>query len=506
MRSTLRTFDADWDGGPLVALCHTRLADQAVLVIIGLLGLCLTQTGFAGDSVPAQRRARTPNIVLLFVDDLGYGETGCQGNDEIPTPNIDSIAANGVRSGYVTASYCSPSRAGLLTGRYQNRFGYERNPIGAANEDPEVGLPASERTLAQHLHDFGYATALIGKWHLGAAPAYHPLRRGFDEFFGFLHEGHYYVPPPYRGVVSWLRRRRLPGGGTGRWINGDRIYSTHMGHDEPPYDANNLILRGGQPVLEPSYLTDAFTREAIDFIRRHRRQPFFLYVAYNAVHSPMQATHAYIERFRHIEDIHRRVFAAMLAHLDDSIGKILKTLREAGLEQDTLVFFLSDNGGPTRELTSSNRPLRGGKGDLYEGGIRVPFLLQWKGHVPAGLVYQHPVISLDVFATAAAATGTPPSDRKPIDGVDLLPYLIDQRAGRPHEVLYWRMNQRAALRLGDWKLVRNPRGQRDAPWELYSLADDLGETHNLSEAEPQRLKQMIRTWERLDRQIRNRDR
>ncbi len=351
--------------------------------------------------------ARPPNIVILLADDLGYGELGCQGNPQIPTPHIDSIAAAGVRftDGYVTAAYCSASRAGLLTGRYQTRFGYEFNPIGHHNEHPDAGLPDAETTLAQLLHDAGYATALIGKWHLGGHPRYHPLRRGFDEFFGFTHEGHFFVPPPYDGVTTMLRRKTLPGGGKGRWTarDGKLVYSTHMGHDEPAYDANNPLVRGGQPVAEQAYLTDALTREAVDFIDRHREQPFFLYLAYNAVHSPLQGADAYMQQFSHIEDVHRRIFAAMLANLDHSVGRVLAKLREAGVEEQTLIFFLSDNGGPTRELTSSNLPLRGGKGDVFEGGIRVPFLMQWKGSLAAGRVEPRAVISLDIFATAAAA-------------------------------------------------------------------------------------------------------
>ncbi len=454
-------------------------------------------------SVPASlAAAERPNVVIFFVDDLGYGELGCQGNEEIPTPHIDSIAHRGVRftDGYVVAPYCSPSRAGLLTGRYPTRFGYEYNPIGAQNEDPRVGLPRSEVTLAEHLRDAGYVCALIGKWHLGGHPRQHPLRRGFDEFFGFLHEGHFYVPPPYRGVITMLRRRALPDGSQGRWISSDGrlVYSTHMGYNEPPYDANNPILRGGQPVQEPDYLTDAFTREAIDFIERHKDQPFFLYLAYNAVHSPMQARIRYIERFDHIRDLHRRIFAAMLSNLDDSVGAVLAKLRREGLERKTLVFFLSDNGGPTRELTSSNHPLRGGKGDLYEGGIRVPMLAQWPGVIPSGQTFRYPVISLDLYPTIVAAAGCPVPPQRALDGVNLLPYLTGKRSGPPHDRLYWRYRGKAAIRLGNWKLVRNRHG---GDWELYDLGRDLGERHNLAARHPELVQRLREEWEKLNAQM-----
>ncbi len=445
---------------------------------------------------------RRPNIVLLLADDLGYGELGCQGNPQIPTPHIDSIAKNGIRftSGYVTAAYCSASRAGLLTGRYQTRFGYEFNPTGAHNEHPDAGLPGSQLTLARHLHNAGYTTALIGKWHLGGHAKYHPLRRGFDEFFGFTHEGHFYVPPPYREVTTMLRRKTSPDGQKGRWISpdGKLVYSTHMGNDEPAYDANNPIVRGGQPVDERAYLTDALTREAIDFIDRNQTKPFFLYLAYNAVHSPLQGADAYMKRFAHIEDVHRRIFAAMLANLDDSVGAVLKKLRDDDLEDDTLVFFISDNGGPTRELTSSNLPLRGGKGDAFEGGIRVPFLAQWKGILPAGEEYHHPVISLDVFATAAAVARAPLPPNRSIDGVNLMPYLTGQNDARPHDVLFWRLQKKSAVRVGDWKLVRNPRRRSRADWQLYNLAEDIGEAHDLAGQHPDRTKKLLAIWNQLD--------
>ncbi|MEZ5299180.1 MAG: sulfatase-like hydrolase/transferase [Verrucomicrobiales bacterium] len=452
--------------------------------------------------------APPPNIVLLIADDLGYGELGCQGNPQIPTPHIDSLAADGVRftSGYVTAAYCSASRAGLMTGKFQARFGYEFNPIGAQNDEPEAGLPVSQRTIAQHLRGAGYATALIGKWHLGGAPKFHPLRRGFGEFFGFLHEGHFYLPPPYRGATTLLRRKALPGGASGRWISpgGDLILGDHMGHDEPPYDANNPILRGGQPVEESEYLTDALTREATDFIGRSAaaKRPFFLCLAYNAVHSPMQGADEYMARFAGIDDIQRRIFAAMLANLDDSVGAVLEAVRQGGVAGDTLVVFLSDNGGPTKELTSSNAPLRGGKGTLYEGGVRIPFLLRWPAALPAGdkaRTFGAPVISTDLFATfAAAAAGVPVPEN--LDGIDLLP-LLKGDAEPPERPFFWRTGTKAALRFGDAKIVGDLARPEPLRWELFDLASDAEEQQNLAASQTDRLNQMVARWEAMNAEM-----
>jgi len=215
-----------------------------------LVGLLLASLALA--------QQRQPNIVVIVADDLGYGELSIQGNAEIPTPNIDLIAHGGVRftNGYVTAPNCSPSRAGILTGRYGTRFGHEFNPIGAGNVEPNAGLPLTETLFPQLLHDSGYATSLVGKWHLGGTAPYHPQRRGFDDFYGFLHEGHFFVPPPWNGVTTMLRRRALPGGEQGRKQFGSVVYSTHMGHDEPPYDADNPIVRNSQPVAEETYRRD----------------------------------------------------------------------------------------------------------------------------------------------------------------------------------------------------------------------------------------------------------
>ena len=454
-----------------------------------LIGLLLASFALA--------QPRQPNIVVIVADDLGYGELSIQGNAEIPTPHIDSIAQGGVRftNGYVTAPNCSPSRAGILTGRYGTRFGHEFNPIGAGNMEPGAGLPLSETLFPQLLHDVGYATSLVGKWHLGGTAPYHPQRRGFDDFYGFTHEGHYFVPPPWEGVTTMLRRRSLPGGEQGRKQFGSVVYSTHMGHDEPPYDADNPIVRSSQPVDEETYLTDAITREAIGRIDAYQERPFFLMVAYNAVHSPLQGADAYMQRFAHIEDIHRRIFAAMLANLDDGVGEILQAIHDRGLDNDTLVIFISDNGGPTRELTSSNSPLRGGKGDVYEGGLRVPFMMKWAGKLPAGEVENRPVMSLDIAATALALAGAAP--RKPLDGVNLMPYLADGDTGRPHQEFFWRQGERIAVRVGDWKLLRNDRRNADA-WELYNLSDDLAETNNLFEQNPERGSALRQALDRLN--------
>jgi arylsulfatase B len=274
-----------------------------------------------------------------------------------------------------------------------------------------------------------------------------------------------------------------------------------MGHDEPAYDADNPIYRNGQPVSEQAYLTDAFTREAVDFIDRNQANPFFLYLAYNAVHSPLQGPDAYLKRFAHIGDIQRRIFAAMLSNLDDSVGTVLAKLREIGLEERTLIVFMSDNGGPTRELTSSNHPLRGGKGDVYEGGIRVPFMCQWKDTLPAGQVYRQPVVSLDVFATAAEVAEAPLPDDRSIDGVSLLPYLKGQEQGRPHETLFWRMNQRTAVRVGDWKLLRNPgRGQHNR-WQLYDLATDIGEQNDFANSREEKRQELEQVWKGLNAEM-----
>jgi arylsulfatase A-like enzyme len=389
-----------------------------------------------------------------------------------------------------------------MSGRYQHRFGYAYNVMPHVPGGSEHGLPRTETTLGEYLQGQGYRTGIIGKWHLGAREDFNPINNGFDYFYGFAHEGHFFVPPPYKGATTMLRKDPLPNGAAGRWVSPDgKLFYHDLLRNEPLYDLHNPILRGLEPVEEHRYLTDAFTDEALRFIDCNRNRPFFLYLSYNAVHSPLQGADSYMEKMGHIDDIQRRIFAAMLANMDDSVGAVLGKLRDCGLEEETLVFFLSDNGGPTLELTSSNLPLSGGKGSLQEGGIRVPFMVQWKGKLPRRKVFESPVISLDIYATSAAAAGAP-VDPALSDGIDLLPYLCGEKQCAVHEHLYWQRGKSRAVRAGDWKLYRpQVRGQKDAPWELYNLAEDIGETKNLAGVRSDKLQEMVALWERLEREM-----
>jgi len=416
-------------------------------------------TGPLVPTIPSLAAPSRPNIVFIAADDLGYRDLGVQGCTDIPTPNIDSIAQNGVRftDGYVSAPVCSPTRAGWITGRYQQRFGHEFNTGSEQEAGPEVGLPLDQTTLADRLKKLGYVTGVIGKWHLGYAPKFHPFHRGFDEFFGFLGGAHPYLPTPGRPAA---------------------------------------ILRGTERVEETSYLTEAFAREAVAFIDRHHNSPFFLYLAFNAVHNPLQATEKYLSRFQSIQDPKRRTYAAMLSAMDDAVGQVLARLRQYKLEENTLVVFISDNGGPTPATTSRNDPLRGYKGQLLEGGIRVPFLIQWKGHLPAGKIYRDPVIALDILPTAVAAAGGTVSPEE-VDGVNLIPHLTGRASRPPHDVVFWRFGPQAAVRKGEWKAIR----LGGETWQLYNLAEDIGESRDLAAANPGKLNELRQEWEQWNRQL-----
>lgn len=404
---------------------------------------------------------RRPNIIIILADDLGYADVGFHGCKDIPTPHIDSIAANGVKftSAYVSCPVCSPTRAGLVTGRYQNRFGHEFNTGGAPHSLKEtVGLPVKETTFADVMKTAGYKTGVIGKWHLGIHPKFHPFKRGFDEFFGFLTGSHSY----------------------NRW-------------DQPKWSP---VQRGQDPVHEKEYLTDAFSREAVAFIERHKDRPFLLYLPYNAPHTPMQAAEKYLKRFSHIQDEKRRTYAAMVSAVDDGVGAILAKLKECNTHDNTLMFFFSDNGGPHRTNGSRNTPLNGGKSSMLEGGIRVPFALQWPARIKSGGTYEQPIISLDIFPTIAAAGGAALPEDRLIDGINLLPYLVGKKSGAPHEMLFWRRGKDYAARKGNWKVIK-----RKGQWRLYDLAADLQEKKDLAEERPELVKELVAAIEKWDAEL-----
>jgi len=400
----------------------------------------------------------------------------------VKSPEIDSLAAHGVRctAGYVSAPQCCPSRAGLITGRYQNRFGFEANwPAGFSGR---AGLPVGETTMADRLKAAGYVTGMIGKWHLGESEPMRPYHRGFTETLWH----------PDGGVL-------FPNKKTG-FINN--------------------LHRGPDPVQVAEYSTDTFGREAAAFIERHQREPFFLYLAFVPPHWPMEAKPEHLARFTRVRDLHRRTMLAMMASLDENVGRVLAKLRQTKLEEKTLVFFLSDNGGPAGRArpqpdadfeygqnTSRNDPCRGVKGDLLEGGIRIPFLVQWKGRIPAGRAYDQPVISLDILPTALAAAGVEPRPDWALDGVNLLPFLTGEKPGAPHDTLYWRFRfpptqptrHRWAIRRGDWKLVK----QDLEPLALYNLANDIGEKKNLAAEQPDRVVALENAWKRWEAELKD---
>ena len=396
--------------------------------------------------------AAPPNLLIIYADDLGWGELGCQGNAQIPTPHIDSLARDGARctQGYVAATYCSPSRAGLLTGRYPTRFGHEFNAV--ANQ---TGLALTETTLPARLKELGYATACVGKWHLGGTAPYLPTARGFDEFYGTLANTPFFKPRQF------------------------------------------VDSRQGTAVIEVTdpdfYTTDAYATRAVEWLRARKGEPWFLYLPFNAQHAPLEAPQKYLDRFPGIADAKRRTFAAMLAAMDDAVGRVLDTVRAMGQEENTLVWFIADNGGPTLGTTSGNGPLRGFKQTTFEGGPRVPFLVKWKGKIPAGKTYDLPVMNLDVVPTMLAAAGRPIAPTAKLDGVDLLPHLMGRAAGRPHETMYWRFGEQWAVRHGDWKLVV-AKGGSGKP-ELYNLADDIGEQRDRAGTEPARVAELQKLYD-----------
>jgi arylsulfatase A-like enzyme len=447
-----------------------------------------------------------PNIVFILADDLGYNDIGTYGNKLVPTPHIDSLAMSGVKmlNGYCTSPICSPSRAAIITGRYQQRFGFEYQekdaPIGKmslfqkmhfynrAHKEGDIidlskdsvvvpnGLPKDEITLAQVLKQNGYKTGAIGKWNLGVADYQLPDAKGFDYFYGFYSAAGLYA-----------------------YENDTTIVNQHIDDilDKPTWFRYkySALVRNGKPVNETEYLTTKFGEEAVAFIDQNKSNPFFLYVPFNAPHTPFQAPKDLVAKFSNVAEPQKQVYYAMISALDDAIGKIIDKLKETGLDKNTLIILTSDNGGATYTTATDNEPLKGGKMSEFDGGLKVPYIISYANKIPAGTTYQSPVSTLDIFATAIGAAGASlPNDRK-YDGVNLLPFVNGENNNAPHDILYWRNGYSKAIRKGDYKLYIN---EREKVEYLYDLAKDPGEHTDISGSLPEKvteLKADLNRWE-----------
>jgi arylsulfatase A-like enzyme len=464
-------------------------------------------------AAPAADTKRPPNVIVILADDLGYNDVTFNGGGvaggAVPTPHIDSIGRQGVNfaSGYAGNATCSPSRAALLTGRYATRFGFEFTAVPlqfskvvGGHDAPgspfhsiyhaereadmpdasAMGLPASELTMATLMKKAGYRTLHLGKWHLGEAPQFQPNAHGFDQSLSILAGAAMFLHEDDPNVVNAK-------------IDFDPI-------DKFLWAFHNwgVQFNGGPKFAPSSYVTDYLTDEAIKAIAANRNRPFMMYLAYNAPHTPLQATRADYDALPQIQDHTLRVYAAMIRSLDRNVGRVLDALKAQGLDNDTIVVFTSDNGGAHYiGLPDLNKPYRGWKATFFEGGLRVPFYMRWPGVIPAGATYNAPVTHFDIFATALAAAGAaPPTDRK-IDGVNLLPFLSGQAPGRPHDTLFWRSGPYRTVQAGDWKLQVTETPRKD--W-LYNLAQDPTEKNNLALAQPAKVQELKAMLDAFDRE------
>lgn len=434
-----------------------RSSNEYVLIFL-FTSIILTE-------VSAQKR---PNLLLIISDDAGYADFGFHGSTEVKTPNLDILAKQGIlfRQAYVTAAVCGPSRAGLLTGKYQQRFGFEENNVPgymskSCLPDDEMGLPPDQKTIGDHMKSLGYRTAYFGKWHQGNADKYHPLKRGFDVFYGF------------RG--------------------GARSYFA-FNEDNPNYRQEDYLENGfGQFEESDKYLTDALADATNLFIEESRDQPFLVILSFNAVHTPMEPDLKDLKEFPDFSGKRQKLLAMTLS-MDRAVGRVLQKISELGLDENTLVVFTNDNGGPTDTNASFNDPLSGTKANHLEGGIRVPFLMRWTGVLPENSTYEYPISTLDILPTFYRTAEENIKLLGDIDGVNLLPFLLGENSERPHPTLYWKKENRGAIRNGDWKLLRFP----DRPAELYNLSNDASEANNLASKYPDIVKTLYKElfdWE-----------
>ncbi|MFI3320653.1 MAG: sulfatase-like hydrolase/transferase [Rikenellaceae bacterium] len=433
--------------------------------------LCsLSAVAFGAQSTMAATADR-PNVIVIMADDMGYGDAGFTGAKDILTPNLDALAASGVvfTQGYSNHPYSGPSRAALMSGRYQHRFGFETNPAyDPAN--PHLGICVKEKLFPKRLQEAGYKTAGFGKWHLGAAAPFHPNKRGFDYFYGFLGGGHDYFTIDTRVPVGEAYKQPL--------------------------------IRNEKSANFDGYLTTALSRDAVKYVKENVKgdKPLFMYVAYNAPHQPLQAPKEDIARYSHIEDKKRRTYAAMVDVMDRGVGEIVTALKEAGEYENTLIFFLSDNGGPQPSAKSpqagngsSNFPFSGGKGFMYEGGIHVPFMACWPAKIKGGIRVDYPVQAIDISRTAVEVAGGDPVNGNEMEGVNLVPYVTGEKKGTPHDAIFWRSGKgaMAAVDSEGKKYLRHGQGK-----QFYDLRADIGEKNNLIEKEPKLAKELLAKWDK----------
>ncbi len=425
---------------------------KSVTALFALSAAVATATGATTDR---------PNVIVFLADDMGYADAGFTGATDIKTPNLDKLAASGVvfTQGYTNHPFSGPSRAALMSGRYQHRFGFETNPPHDAH-NVNAGISTSEVLFPKRMQKAGYKTAAFGKWHLGSASVFHPCNRGFDYFYGFLGGGHDYFKIDLTQPVS--------------------------------HGYKDALLRNGQPATFEGYLTTALSRDAVAFVERNKDTPFFMYVAYNAPHQPLQAPKEDIERYSHIEDKKRRTYAAMVDVMDRGIGEVVESLKKSGLYENTLIFFMSDNGGPFGNA-SNNKPFRGQKGSMYEGGVHVPFMACWPAKIKGGVRYDYPVNAIDISRTAVDVSGGDATSAPAMEGTNLIPYVTGEIKTAPHDVIFWRGgdgNGKGAVTSDGYKFIS--RGK--SPVELYNLRKDVGEQRSVAASSAAKVDEMKAAW------------
>ena len=486
-----------------------------ILLIKLILPLITAMVIFDSPPRTKSKIDRPPNIILIIADDLGYSDLASYGNKFIHTPNIDGLGKDGVRftQAHVTSPICSPSRMGIMTGRYQNRFGSEYMPYdkfdpafikkirshylpfhkksaGLKSLHPSLslnkkkyksGLGANEITLAELVRKNGYATGLVGKWNLGDEPGCHPYERGFDYSYYFSGALTRYVDDPVD---------------SNRYVNQHLPWSFSELPAWTPRSGSSAIKEGKDVVIDTGYLTFSFGRKAEDYIEKNKDHPFFLMLDFNAPHDPFQVPKENFDRIQGVTDSVKRVYYGMIEALDDAVGGVLNKLKATGLDDNTVIIFISDNGGATYTRATDNAPLRGGKCTHFEGGLMVPFFIKFPGSLTGG-IYDKPVSSLDIFSTIAAITHTTlPTDRV-YDGVNLLAYLADKTMV-PHQIFFFRNGYSKAIRKGDWKLYLNGKSNKTF---LFDLSNDIEEKHDLAAAKPEivkELKKELEHWEKTE--------